>query len=106
MVQISVQMHMCNCHGLNVIRQAVFKFDHKSIQGHFPIPDRHGQFFNCRVIGREQLTLFDHFTDHAIEGFNGVGGVDGLTNIFRVVEQGIEIVPVARGSVRNSVSIL
>ena len=47
--------------------------------------------FLSRVIGWEQFTFFDGFADHAIQRFNGVGGVNHLSDISRIIEQGIEV---------------
>ena len=50
--------------------------------------------FGRRVITREQLAFLDSLADHAVERFNGVRRVDGLSDVSRVVKQRIEIVPV------------
>ncbi len=42
--------------------------------------------FLSRVIRWEQLTFFDGFADHAIQRLNGVGGVNHLPDIRRIVE--------------------
>jgi len=41
----TLSIFLCNCHGLNEIRQTVFKNNHKSIESRFPVSNRHGPFF-------------------------------------------------------------
>jgi hypothetical protein len=42
----------------------------------------------------EQLALFDHFTNPAVQRLNRVGGINGLPYFWRVGKQRVQIVPV------------
>jgi hypothetical protein len=47
---------------------------------------------------------FDGLADHAVERLDGVSGVDRFSNVLRIVEQRVEIVPTAafgRGCVKT-----
>lgn len=70
-----------------------------------PVPDGHGPLlgrcFDSQVhhlqgrgIVRKDLPVLDSLADHAIQRFDGVGGVDHLADIIRVIEQRDEIRPV------------
>jgi hypothetical protein len=59
------------------------------------LPDRQIDYLHCRVIRGKQLALVDGLADHAVQGLNGVGGVDGPADVLRVLEQRIYVMPVA-----------
>jgi hypothetical protein len=43
----------------------------------------------------EATFVFERLANYSVQRFNHVGNVDGLANIFRVIKQGVEIVPMA-----------
>ena len=43
---------------------------------------------------RKQLSLFDGFADDAVQRLNGVGGINGLPDLWQVGKQRVEVVSV------------
>lgn len=70
-----------------------------------PITDGHGpflrrlldgqinDFFGASLCGKE-LAFFDGFANNAVERFDGIGGVNCLSNILGIVKQSIQVMPV------------
>jgi len=42
----------------------------------------------------EIASVFYDFSDHTVQRFNHIGGIDCFPNIFWVIEQGIKVIPV------------
>jgi len=42
----------------------------------------------------KQLSFLDRFADNTVQRFNGVGGINGLPDFWRIGKQRVEIVPV------------
>ncbi len=70
-----------------VIGEPVTKFNHKSIQRHSPVLNRHRPFFRSlrngqvnhltrRVVAGEDLAAFRRCANDAIERFNGIGCIN------------------------------
>ena len=84
-----------------MIAQAVTELDNKTTHCQPSVLDRHTPFFRRildrqihdlphRVICREHFAFLYRRTDHAVQRFYRVRGVDSFTNIRRVAEEGIE----------------
>tara|TARA_A200000159_G_scaffold158486_1_gene175806 strand:+ start:24190 stop:24465 length:276 start_codon:yes stop_codon:yes gene_type:complete len=85
--------------------EAFLEPDNKTTHRLTPVLNRHLPFltgifycsvhhFSSGIVAGEDFPLLDGFTDNAVKRFNGVGGVNCPANIFWVIEQGIEVVPV------------
>lgn len=88
-----------------MIAQAVTELENKTTHRQPPVLDRHTPFFRRildrqihnlphRVICREHFTFINRGTDHAVQRFYRVRGVDDLTDIRRVAKECIKIFPV------------
>lgn len=77
--------------------QATLELDGETIEGLFPVLDGHRPFFRGLFDGqvgdleggtvtREDPPVIDRLANHAVERFNGVGGVDRPADVFRVVK--------------------
>ena len=68
------------------------------LNGHCPffagILNRQVNHFSCCIIAGEDFPLFDSLSNNTVERFNSVGSVNRSTDILRVTEQRIEILPV------------
>ena len=61
--------------------------------GFLEIADGQVDQFGCGIISWKAAAGFRCFSDHPIEAFDGVGRIDRFSDILRVVEQGVQIVP-------------
>ena len=77
----------------------------EAIEGLFPIFDGHRPFFGGllnsqvdhlegRTIAGENPSVVNGLADDAVEGLNGVGGVDRAADVIWVVEDGDDLLPV------------
>jgi len=85
---------------------SVWKHNHKLINSGLPIAQWHRPFFcrifnrqiddfQGRVVIREQFSLVGGFSDHTINRFNGIGGVNDFSDFVRVIEEPDQVSPVA-----------
>lgn len=98
---------------LKVIAQAVTELDNKTAHRQSPVLDRHTSFFRRifdrqinhlthRVICREHFTLFDSRTDHTVQRLDSICRVDGFADVWRTIEERIEIFPVRTSAFADS----
>jgi hypothetical protein len=87
-------------------REAIFELNTKPIQSGFPIVDGHGPIladiaqrqieqFGQGVITGEDRAVFHDFSQTSIHRFDGIGGVDHLANLGRIVEKRDDVPPVS-----------
>lgn len=91
--------------GLFIIADAILELNNKPIQSKLPVVNGHGPFFgrihdgkvnkfSGWIVCREQLALADDLANDAVQGFDGIGGVNGFSNVLRRVKQGVQVRPV------------
>ena len=54
---------------------------------------KENHFFGSIFVGK-YLALVHRLAHHAVEGFDGVSGVDGFADVRRVSKEGVEVFPV------------
>ena len=90
---------------LNIVYQALFKFNHKSVERRLPVSDCHGPFFWCVldsrvddflrwVIDWKQLALLNRLADNAVQRSDRVSRVNNLFDVSRIFKQCVQVVPV------------
>ena len=79
-------------------RQAIIVHDGEAIQCDYPVVDGSGPAFrdvakgqkqelDGGYIGRERAPVFDDLSHRSVHGFDGIGGVDDLADVFGIVEK-------------------